>query len=742
MPREHFIDWPTYSPPDEARRKNVVVAAQLMMNAALTAPLSGASAQIEGEIAHGYKELEEIARKMEEIAYEENREKGWENMFKYEAVMVSESDAILFIGNYRAAKSPFDIHCGLCGGSDCGHLYDMRYKKGQVSAGLIDLTNRKSETLINGPLCTMWVHNLGYAVGSALWIASRLMVDARPFMSVGIAGKELEYCCNSEIMVGIPLAAASKSPFVDIQPDYHVANMGRVLDTVRQTWITPRQWGVNYKTWDPAREFIYTPCEHECPLHVDVPGYVALIAEGKFQDALNLLRQRIPLAGVCGRVCRHPCQTACKRGEHDQEVAIMALKRFAADYEEKLTESPPIPMAENKNKKIAIVGSGPAGLTAAFYLRKKGYDVVVFEALPVAGGMLAVGVPEYRLPKKVLQKDIEFIKKMGVEIKTNTAIGKDLPFEDLLNQDYEAVFLSTGAHKSPRLNIPGENLKGVFDGIKVLKDINMGKKIQLGDRVVVIGGGNVAVDVARSIRRLEIDKKRKREITMIVLESREEMPAIEEEVKEALEEGIIIKNSMGPKRILEKGRRAEGVETMVAIRVFDEKGEFSPEFAPDSEATMDADTVILAIGQMPDLSFLSKEDGFEIRNGKIVVDPTTLAASKPLIFAGGDLVRGPSTVIDAAADGERAARFIDKFLEGLPMVEEPYYPEKREVIPRSEEIPKGTRQQPIPKLRLKERLATFKEVSPGYSEEVAICEAKRCIRCDLERRTSDLLFGK
>lgn len=741
MPREFISDWPTYSPPDEARRKNVVVAAQLMMNAALTAPLAGAPSQIEGEISHGYKELEEIARKMEELAYEEKGDKAWEHMFKYETVMVRESDAILFIGNYRAAKSPFDIHCGLCGGSDCGYLYEMRYRKGQISSGLIDLTNRRSETLINGPLCTMWVHNMGFALGSALWMASRLMVDARPFMSVGIAGKELGYCHNSEIVVGIPLAAASKNPFVDIQPDYHVANMGRVIDTVRQTWITPRQWGLNYKRWDPAREFIYAPCEHACPLHVDVTGYVALIAESKFQEALNLIRRRIPLAGVCGRICQHPCQTACKRGEHDEVVAIMALKRFVADYEERLSESLPITMAESKNKKIAIVGSGPAGLTAAFYLRRKGYGVVVFEAESVAGGWLAVGIPEYRLPKKVLQKDVEFIKKMGVEIKTNTIIGKDLTFEELLDQGFEAVFLATGAHKSQELHIPGVDLPGVVNGIELLKDINMGRKTQLGDKVVVIGGGNVAVDVARSVRRLDGNAIMKREITMIVLESREEMPALEEEVKEAIEEGIIIENSLGPKRILGKEGRVTGVETMRVTRVFDEKGQFNPEFAPDSEAVIDADTVILAIGQIPDLTYLS--EGFVIRSNKtLMADEITLATNKPLIFAGGDVVRGPSTVIEAAADGERAARFIDKYLEGLSMIEEPHYPELREVIPRAEEIPKGTRQEPMLKARLKERLSSLKEVNLGYNKETAQKEAKRCIRCDLEKRTSELLFEK
>ncbi len=270
---------------------------------------------------------------------------------------------------------------------------------------------------------------------------------------------------------------------------------------------------------------VYAPCEHICPVNVDAVGYIALIGEGRFEDALNLTRQKIPLAGVCGRVCHHPCEDKCRRGDIDEPVAIDALKRFAADYGVKTGIQTKVPLAKRREERVAIVGSGPAGLNAAYHLTRWGYQVTVFEALPVAGGMLAVGIPEYRLPREVLQADIDFITSLGVEIKVNAPVGPHLSLDDLFQQGYKAVLLAIGAHRGLRLGIRGEELKGVLDGVSFLRDVNLGKKTTIGNRVAVIGGGNAAFDAARSSLRLGA-----KEVTIVYRRSLEEIPANKDEI--------------------------------------------------------------------------------------------------------------------------------------------------------------------------------------------------------------------
>ena len=476
---------------------------------------------------------------------------------------------------------------------------------------------------------------------------------------------------------------------------------------------------------------VYAPCEHTCPVNVDAVGYIALIAESRFEEALDLIRQRNPLPGICGYVCHHPCEVRCKRGELDEPIAIVSLKRFVADYGMRLGVETKVAVGEPKYENVAIVGSGPAGLTSAFHLAKQGYKVTIFEALPVAGGMLVTGIPEYRLPREVVHRDIEFITSLGVEIKTNTPIGKDLSIDALFEQGYKAIFIAIGAHKGQRLGISGDNLEGVFDGVSFLRDMNLGKKLRLEGKVAVIGGGNVAIDAARSALRLGA-----KEVSIVYRRSRQEMPANTEEIVEAEFEGVKIIYLAAPTRLLGENGKVKSMECVrMELGEYDASGRRRPISVKGSEFLMDVDAVIAAIGQAPDLSFLPPDSGLEATKGEtFVVDPVTLATSRLGIFAGGDVVTGPATVIEAIAAGERAAVSIHKYLRGESMTEDRIrQPGKRVEIPRAVETPEEKGRVRMPTLALKRRLGGFEEVNQGYSTQMAIEEAKRCLRCDLER---------
>ncbi len=476
---------------------------------------------------------------------------------------------------------------------------------------------------------------------------------------------------------------------------------------------------------------VHAPCEHICPVNVDAVGYIALIADGRFEEALDLVRQRNPLAGVCGRVCHHPCEVRCKRRDIDEPIAIASLKRFIADYEVKSAVKTKVAVANPRYGRVAIVGSGPAGLNAAYHLAKQGYEVTIFEALPVAGGMLVAGIPEYRLPREVVQRDIEFITSFGVEIKTNSPIGQDLTIDDLFEQGYKAVFLAIGAHRGQGLGVPGDNLKGVFDGVSFLRDLNLGNKPGLKARVAVIGGGNVAIDAARSALRLGA-----KEVSIVYRRSRQEMPADAEEIEEAEHEGVKIIYLATPTSFSGDNGKVSSMECVrMELGEYDASGRRRPVPVKGSEFSMGIDAVIAAIGQVPDLSFLPPDNGLETARGQtLVADPVTLATSRPGIFAGGDVVTGPATVIEAMAAGERAAISIHRYLRGKSMTEGRIrQPEKRVDIPRAVETPEEKGRVRMPTLTLKRRLGGFEEVNLGYSKRKAIEEAKRCLRCDLER---------
>lgn len=470
------------------------------------------------------------------------------------------------------------------------------------------------------------------------------------------------------------------------------------------------------------------PCREACPAKVNVQGYVALIGVGKYQEAIDLIRERNPFPSVCGRVCHHPCEAACNRTGYDgQPVAIRALKRFVADVEYGLDELPPVPeRKEDKGKRVAVVGAGPSGLTAAADLALEGYEVVVFEALSVAGGMLATGIPDYRLPPQALQQDIRYIERLGVEIRLNTPIGKDITLEQLQGE-FDAVYLAVGAHKSRRLGVEGENLDGVLNGVAFLRDVCFGKETGLGKKVTVVGGGNVAIDAARSALRLGAEK-----VTIVYRRSRAEMPANEWEIEEAEEEGIHLIYLATPLQLIGKDGRAVGMECIrMELGEPDESGRRRPVPVPGSEFTIECDTVIPAIGQMPDLSFVG-EDGPEVtRWSTLMVDPDTFQTSIPGVFAGGDAVTGPGMAIEAIGQGKRAAEAILRYLAGesldsLRVHQEPDIVDYDRVDTRLAKV--GERQK-MGMLSPAERVQDFREAEIGFDETQALSEAKRCLNC-------------
>jgi len=471
-----------------------------------------------------------------------------------------------------------------------------------------------------------------------------------------------------------------------------------------------------------------SPCQNTCPANIDIPIYIDLIRQGRFEEAYNTIIQENPFPVVCGRVCHHPCEGRCNRSKLDEPVAIRSLKRFAADYVLNVRGNLKVPATEERREeKVAIIGSGPAGLTAAYYLRRKGYQVTVFEALPVAGGMMAVGIPEYRLPKEVLQAEIDTIRKMGVEIRLNTAIGRDITVDDLKKEGYGAIFIAIGAHKDQALGIPGEELEGVVSGVAFLRDVNLHKQVDLAGKIVaVIGGGNVAMDAARSVLRMGAA-----EVKVLYRRRKQDMPALPEEIQEAEHEGVKFFCLVAPDKIIGENGRVTGVAcTQMKPDEFDKSGRRRPVSVDGSGFTVDADMVIAAIGQSPDLSFLPKALGLEIRRaGTVVVDRKTLATNIPGIYSGGDCVSGPDTVIEAVAAGKKAAASIDRLLGGDGTVIEEVVAERKLSGPVLEE--KKERNQ-TPVLSANQRIGNFKEVELGFNENVAVEEAFRCLRCDVK----------
>lgn len=471
-----------------------------------------------------------------------------------------------------------------------------------------------------------------------------------------------------------------------------------------------------------------SPCKAACPTHISVQGYVALIAAGKYKEALKLIKKDNPFPVVCGRVCNHPCEAACMRGKVEEPIDIMHLKQFVADLDLK-DETRYLPeIKHKKDKKIAVIGAGPAGLTAAYYLAIEGYSIDVFEALPVAGGWMAVGIPEYRLPKDVLRAEIKVIEDLGVKIHLNTKVGKDITFEKL-QKDYDAVFMGCGTALSSKLDVPGEDLQGVVHGVDYLRRINLGEKVFLGNRVAVIGGGNVAMDAVRTAIRTG-----SQDVFILYRRSRAEMPASPEEIEEALEEGIKMEFLVAPVRILGKDGKVTGIECIrMELGEPDQSGRRRPMPVKGSEFTIDVDAIVPAIGQAADLGFVPKESGISINKWNTFdADPVTFATNVPGVFAGGDVVTGPATVVKAVYAGKEAAVSIDRYLKGedIKAGREKNWKEglaDKADLSKVDKVPRVK----YPLLEPEARKKDFREVGIGFSEEEALQEAKRCLSCGI-----------
>jgi heterodisulfide reductase subunit A-like polyferredoxin len=473
-----------------------------------------------------------------------------------------------------------------------------------------------------------------------------------------------------------------------------------------------------------------SPCKASCPAGVNAQGYVALIAQGKFKEAYDLIRQRCPLPAVCGRVCQHPCEAQCNRKDVDEPVNVRDLKRFAADYVyahwkeyEEIPATPPAPTG----KKVAVVGGGPAGLTTAADLAAKGHAVTVFDAQPKLGGMLRYGIPRYRLPDDVLDREIQVILNQGVQSKTGTQVPEPAALLSGKGGEFDAVFVAVGAWISRSLGIPGEDAPQVWPGLKFLREVNAGSRPQIGQNVVVIGGGDVAMDAARCALRLPGVKS----VHLACLESRAEMPAHAWEAGEALDEGIVFHNSLGPTKVQVAGGKVTGIAFRACTRVFDENKRFAPQFDDSQTTVLPADTVIVTIGQAIGSTGLGME---QARGGRLAADEQTLATATPGLYAGGDAVLGPASLVDAMAQGHKASDAIDAYLRGAAAPKADPAAQAKKDQPLAEnptpDAPKAPRHA-MPQADPKRRVGSFQEIDQGLTAADAVAEAKRCLACGL-----------
>ena len=472
------------------------------------------------------------------------------------------------------------------------------------------------------------------------------------------------------------------------------------------------------------------PCGMTCPTNINVQGYIALAGDGKFEDAYNLIIERNPFPSVCGRVCHHPCEVECNRGDIDQPVAINNIKRFSADWVRKNraetgTKVEKVEIDSSKPK-IAVVGGGPSGLVCAQDLILDGYAVTLFEADEKLGGAMRFGIPKYRLPIEMLDWDIQNIVDLGIKVKNNTALGKDFTLNSLKKDGYGAVYLGVGLPKARRVDFKGADLDGVLWGIEFLNDVSKDKAPALGKKVVVIGGGNVAIDVAMTAKREGAE-----EVQIVSLECREDMPAHEWEIQDAVDEGVKLDPSWGPEEILGTDGKVRGIKLVKCTRVFDPSGKFAPEFDKECLNEIKADNIIIAIGQAADIDWIGDESPVEKRGPGLISDPLTLATNVDGVFCGGDVAYGPKSVVEAINQGHEAAESIRRFVEGKDL-SEGREKEEKPIAKVPEDRPYYKKSRYIAeKTPVKDRAGNYKEVELTFTEEMVIDEAKRCVDCGI-----------
>ena len=484
---------------------------------------------------------------------------------------------------------------------------------------------------------------------------------------------------------------------------------------------------------------ISAPCMNTCPCHINIPSYVEMLQELRYDESLDIIRKEMPLPGVTGRVCPAPCEKACSVANMgDVAIPIKILKRVAADYEFTHHLQAPIEKAQLDQAPIAVIGAGPAGLSAAYYLNRLGHPVTIFESLKISGGMVAVGIPPYRQPRSVLQREIDIIRDLGVSLEQGKSLGKDFQIQDLFDQGFKAAFLGIGSHKSLPMGLKGEDegIRGVFrGGIDFLREVNLDREVVVGDHVVIVGGGNTAIDCSRACLRMGASK-----VNIVYRRSETEMPADPEEVEDAREEGIEFHFLTQPVAILSENGGMTGLRCIrMELGEPDWSGRRRPVPIEGSEFDLPADTLIPAIGQKADLAFINPADGIEIgRHETIKVDPDTLMTTRPGVFAAGDAVSGPLTVVHGIAGGKKAARMIHQYVttgkclpsEGewiqnlITKIEQDYG-----VLVTARTPSRSGGKRPQRKLDVSDRITNFREVDSGFTQRSSFIEASRCLRC-------------